>query len=272
MTRTTNLQFVTTSHGSLAVEDNLNPGPPVVLIHGNSSSRKVYRRQFDAPFAQCRRLVAVDLPGHGDSGDAPDPARTYTRSGLADAIAELFDAMRISEAVVVGWSLGGHVGIDLLSRFDTIRGLMITGTPPVRRGCMAEGFNTSPQYGFAGRAELSDEDVSRFASAMLGEPVAPFLPSAVRRTDGRFRQILFEAARAGAGPDQRLAVERSTVPIAVVNGSDDPLIKLDYLDSVAYGNLWDGRCHRLPNVGHAPFWHAPAEFNALLERFLCDVA
>lgn len=271
MRRPTNLSFANTSHGSIAVEDNGNPGMPVVLIHGNSSSRKVFQHQLDAPLAQGRRLVAIDLPGHGDSGDAPDPARTYTRSGLADAIAELFDVMRIREAIVVGWSLGGHVGIDLLSRFDTIRGLLITGTPPVRRGGMAEGFNTSPQYGYAGRAELSDEDVANFASAMLGDPVAPFLPPVIRRTDGRFRQTLFEAARAGAGADQRLAVERSSIPIAVVNGAADPLVKLDYLDGVDYGNLWDGRCHRLPDVGHAPFWHKPAEFNAIFERFLCEL-
>lgn len=271
MNGSTSLSFVNTSHGVLAIEDNRNPGTPVVLIHGNSSCRKVFQHQLDAPFAQHRRLVAIDLPGHGRSGDALDPARTYTRSGLADAVAELLDTMRIKAAIVVGWSLGGHVGIDLLSRFGAIKGLLITGTPPVRNGGMAEGFNTSAQYGFAGRSELADEEITLFASAMFGEPVPSFLPSAIRRTDGRFRQILFEAARAGAGADQRLSVECSAVPIAVVNGADDPLVKLDYLDDVVYGNLWDGRCHRLPDAGHAPFWQAPMQFNAVLERFLSEV-
>lgn len=268
----TKLRFVSTSHGDLAVEDNGRPGTPVVFIHGNSSSRRAFQHQLGAPFAQDRRLIAIDLPGHGESSDAPDPARTYTRFGLADAVAEVFDALRLRNTIIVGWSLGGHIGIDLLARFDTISGLLITGAPPVRRGGMAEGFNAMPQYGYAGRAELTDDDVNAFASAILGEPLAPFLPAAIRRADGRFRQILFEAARAGAGPDQRLTVERSDVPIAVVNGSADPLIKLDYLDGVAYGNLWEGRCHRLADTGHAPFWHRPAQFNSILERFLGDVA
>lgn len=268
----TNHSLVNTSHGFLAVEDNGRPGTPVVLIHGNSSCRKVFQRQFDAPFAQCRRLVAIDLPGHGDSSDASEPERTYTRSGLADALTELFDVVRIEEAIILGWSLGGHVGIELLSRVAKIKGLMIVGTPPVRNGGMAEGFNASPQYGFAGRPELSDENIAVFAKAMLGEPVPAFLPPAIRRTDGRFRQVLFDGARAGVGLDQRLAVEQSAVPIAVVNGAADPLVKLEYLDGVAYGNLWDGRCHRLPDVGHAPFWHKPAQFNAVLDRFLSDIA
>ena len=53
------------------------------------------------------------------------------------------------------------------------------------------------------------------------------------------------AARAGAGVDQRLTVEQSTVPLAVVNGDADRLVNLDYFDSVAYAGLWEGRCHRV---------------------------
>lgn len=276
MQRSATLSHVDTSHGRVAVEDSGEDsgtgGTPVVLLHGNSSSREIFEHQRHSPFTTGRRLIAVDFPGHGASGDAHDPLRTYTRSGLADVITELFAIMRIGEAIVVGWSLGGHVGIDLLSRFAGLKGLMITGTPPVRPGAMAEGFYASAQLSFAGRPDLSDEDVSAFARAMVGDPVPPFLPAAIRRTDKRFRDVLFKAARAGAGGDQRDAVEASKVPIAVVNGAADPLVKLDYLDSIAYGNLWDGRCHRLPGAGHAPFWQQPAAFNAVLARFLDALA
>jgi pimeloyl-ACP methyl ester carboxylesterase len=57
----------------------------------------------------------------------------------------------------------------------------------------------------------------------------------------------------------------------VVNGGADPFVKLDYVDSVAYANLWEGRCHRLTGLGHAPFWEAPRDFDPVLERFLRDV-
>ena len=49
------------------------------------------------------------------------------------------------------------------------------------------------------------------------------------------------------------------------------LVNLDYCDTVAYANLWEGRCHRLSGLGHAPFWEAPGDFNPVLERFLQDV-
>ena len=74
--------------------------------------------------------------------------------------------------------------------------------------------------------------------------------------DGRFRNRLFEAARSGLGADQRHIVETSHVALAVVNGAEDPLVKLDDLDSLGYANIWSSRCHRLPGLSHAPFWQA----------------
>jgi pimeloyl-ACP methyl ester carboxylesterase len=80
----------------------------------------------------------------------------------------------------------------------------------------------------------------------------------------------FANARAGEGVGQRRIVEGSPVPLAVVNASADRLVNLDYFDTVACGNLWEGHCHRLSGLGHAPFWEAPCDFDPILERFLRD--
>jgi len=243
---------------------------PVLLIHGNSSCRRVFERQQDSELADRHRLIAFDLPGHGQSDNAPDPMRSYTLPGLADAVTELVACLEISRFVLVGWSLGGHVGIEMM-RCDGLKGLMITGTPPVKRGGMAEGFNASPHFQFASRAVLAQQEVDAFARAMFGDPLQPFVRDAIARTDSHFRHRLFEARRAGAGSDQRLAVERSGVPLAVVNGADDRLVNLDYIDNVAFRRLWTGQCHRMRGVGHAPFWHLADEYNHHLARFLDDV-
>jgi pimeloyl-ACP methyl ester carboxylesterase len=262
---------IPTSHGCLAVEQAGNGGMPVLLIHGNSFSRHVFRHQLQGRLAKRYRLIVFDLPGHGESGNAPDPMRSYTRSGFAEAAVELLETLRVNEAVVLGWSLGGHIGIDMLPRFPGMRGLMITGTPPVGLENMAQSFKSSPRSGVAGRQDLSEADIHGFVEAVFGESAEPVLRDSVARADDRFRRRLFEAARTGEGEDQRLAVKRSTVPLAVVNGAEDRMINLDYIDSVVYGNLWDGRCHRLTGLGHAPFWEAPDEFDRILERFLQDV-
>jgi pimeloyl-ACP methyl ester carboxylesterase len=263
--------IVTTSHGALAVEDVGQGNLPLVLIHGNSTCRDVFRRQLTGRLAKNHRLIAFDLPGHGQSGDAPDPARTYTRPGLADAVVELLEKLGVKEAVVLGWSLGGHIGIEMVPRFAGMRGLMVIGTPPVARNGMADGFQRSPHMQLAGQEHLSETEIEAFVHAIFGKSAEPFLNKAVARADGRFRKTLFEAARAGSGVDQRQVVETNPVPLAVVNGSEDRFVKLDYLDTLGYANLWEGHCHRLAGLGHAPFWEGPGDFDPILERFFRNV-
>jgi pimeloyl-ACP methyl ester carboxylesterase len=262
---------VTTSHGTLAVEVIGQGILPVLLIHGNSSCRGVFRHQLEGRLAENYRLIAFDLPGHGQSSNASDAVRTYTRPGLADAAIELLEKLGVTEAVVVGWSLGGHIGIEMIPRFAGMRGLMIAGSPPVGRHNMADGFHRSSHMGLAGQQELSEADIEAFVHAIFGESADPLLFEAVARTDGRFRKRLFEAARAGEGVDQRHVVESSPVPLAVVNGGADRFVKLEYFDTLIYTNLWEGRCHRLAGVGHAPFWEAPGDFDPIFKRFLQDV-
>jgi pimeloyl-ACP methyl ester carboxylesterase len=264
-------RMIATSHGSLAVEESGQGSIPVLLIHGNSFCRGVFRNQMQGRIAKNHRLISFDLPGHGQSSNAINPQRSYTRPGLADAAIELLDKLEVTEVIVFGWSLGGHIGIEMIPRFPGMRGLMLSGAPPVSRNQMSQGFKASPHLGAAGKQELSKADIEAFVGGIFGESAEVFLRDAVARTDDRFRKTLFDAARAGRGVDQRLIVESSPVPLAVLNGGADRVVNLDYFDSVAYANLWEERCHRLTGLRHAPFWEAPEEFDPVLERFLNDV-
>jgi pimeloyl-ACP methyl ester carboxylesterase len=265
---------VVTSHGTLAVEERGEGKISVLLIHGNSSCRGVFRHQLESSLTKKFRLIAFDLPGHGESTNAPDPQRSYTLPGFADATVELLGKLGISEAIVFGWSLGGHIAIEMLSTFPGMRGLLLSSAPPIAKvngvNNMAQGFNSSPSS-IAGKEVLSEAEVQSFIGGLFGESAEPFLFEAAARADSRFRKRIFEAAREGAGTDQRRAVERASIPIAVINGAADPLIKLDYFDTIAFRNLWEGRAHRLPGLGHVPFWQGPDAFNPLLERFLSEV-
>lgn len=76
---------MSTSHGMIAVEERGEHGLPVLFIHGNSSCSAVFDAQLNGPLAAEHRLIAIDLPGHGESSNALDPIRTYTRPGFAAA-------------------------------------------------------------------------------------------------------------------------------------------------------------------------------------------
>ena len=117
-------------NGAIAVHESAGQGPAVVLVHGNSSSSRAFSRQLDGPLGRQFRLVAVDLPGHGGSEDARDPS-AYSLPGHARAVRTAVDALSLHEARFVGWSLGGHVTLEMAPDLPRARGFVIFGTPPV---------------------------------------------------------------------------------------------------------------------------------------------
>jgi pimeloyl-ACP methyl ester carboxylesterase len=243
------------------------------MIHGNSSSGEIFRNQFEGEIGRAHSLIALDLPGHGASSDARDPERTYSMPGYADAMVETLKSIGIERAIVFGWSLGGHIGLEMISRFPGLVGLMITGTPPVGLGeeAVAKGFREHPHMASAGKEHLTAEQTESFAHATCGDPFEPFLLAAVKRTDGRARRLMFESFGAGRGDDQSKIVATAKTPLAVVNGIDEPFVNLAYVSGLKYANLWEGRTHEIPNSGHAPFWDAPAAFDLIFSRFISNM-
>jgi len=266
---------LTTPFGKLAFSQSRSDGPPVLLVHGNSACKEVFVRQFDSPLLSAYRLIAPDLPGHGASADAPDPAAAYALDGFAAACAALLDALGTGPVRVLGWSLGGHIGLELLGRRpELVSALMIVGTPPIPLDLSAMGaaFKPSPVMGLTGKEDFSDEEASLYAqhtSAVDGSVDAHLL-AMCKRADGRFRRMMFESLAAGRALDEVAIVRGGKVPLAVVNGSEDAFVNLDYIAGLPYGRLWEGKTQVLPGLGHAPFLQGPDTFNPVFARFLAS--
>jgi len=267
--------FLKTSHGRIAVTDNGGRGHPVLLLHGNSSCKEVFRKQFDSPVGKEFRLIAFDLPGHGESEDAADPARTYNMPAYAELAIEVLTQLGARAAAMLGWSLGGHIGLEMIPRFPGLKGLMIVGTPPVGQTMeeVGEGFLPSPEMQLSGQEKFSDKDSEAYARYTLGldKPVDPHMLGCVRRTDGRARRYMFEAFAAGKGESHKKIAATAKIPLAVLNGGSEPLINIAYFPKARYANLWDGALYVIPGVGHAAFWEAPDAFNPLFLRFLRSI-
>ena len=83
-------------------------GSPLVLLHGVSLSAAAWAPLF--PALSGHRLLAVDLPGHGLS-DPDDYRRGQVRHRAGELIDDIFDALGLDEAPVVGHSLGGMLAL-----------------------------------------------------------------------------------------------------------------------------------------------------------------
>jgi pimeloyl-ACP methyl ester carboxylesterase len=260
---------IETPHVPVHVRQNDADGPVIVMLHGSGASSAVFSRQFASSLSARYRLVAIDLPGHGRSGNADDPARTYGINGLAETVAFALDSMKIRRATFFGWSLGGHVALQLAASHPCVAGIMLTGTPPVSRGPLGlmRGFQTHWDILLASKRHFSERDVERFWHLCFGDSGDPSFLDAIRRADGQLRVQFLRSMMRGEGIDQRHLVETTSLPIGIVNGADDPFVRLPYIDSLAYAALWRERCHLVPGTGHSPFWHAFELFNPLLSAF-----
>ncbi|TIS56761.1 alpha/beta hydrolase [Mesorhizobium sp.] len=264
---------IRTPQADLRLSQSSGSGIPIVMIHGSGSSRAVFARQFESPLADTHRLIAFDLPGHGQSSDAHDPTTAYTVAGLAQCAAHVLDLLEIGHAIIFGWSLGGHVAIELASFHRAVNGLMLTGAPPVSKGPfgMLRGFHAHWDMLLASKRVYSERDAERFETLCFGDTADPSFRHAILRTDGRLRAAVTRSLISGKGADQKQVVEQATFPVAIVNGENDPFVRLSYFETLAYGSLWE-HCHVVPDTGHAPFWERPDLFNPLLSRFAETVA
>ncbi|WP_223877705.1 alpha/beta fold hydrolase [Histidinibacterium aquaticum] len=245
------------------------------MIHGNSSSKEVFRNQYDGRIGETFHCIAMDLPGHGGSGDARDPEATYWMPGYADVALELMEKLGIAQYAILGWSLGGHIGLEMIARSDAPTGLMISGSPPFgpTDESVESGFKTNDHMHLAGQRDLTPDEVEAYAHATCGinAPFETFLSEAVARTDGRARELMFSRLTADGTVNQQEAAVASRVPFAIVNGETDQFINNDFIAALPYGDLWEGKVHLLPGIGHAPFWEAPKTFDPILERFLASI-
>jgi pimeloyl-ACP methyl ester carboxylesterase len=84
-------------------------GEPLVLIHGLGSSGADWALQVPSLEERCR-LIVPDLPGSGHS----EPLRAgYSVEGMAAALWSLCDHLAVGRVHIVGFSLGGAVGLEM---------------------------------------------------------------------------------------------------------------------------------------------------------------
>ncbi|WP_052396168.1 alpha/beta fold hydrolase [Kutzneria sp. 744] len=246
----------------LAFRGSAGTGPTVVLVHGNSASSAVWQGLLDGPFGQRFRCLAVDLPGHG----AAPRGDEYSMLGHAAALAQFMSSADAEDAVVVGWSLGGHVVLHASASLPRATGFVLMGTPPIATPeSLSRGFLPNPAFGVGFQGEVGAEEAAAYAAAMLspGSSVSPevFVPD-ILATDPAARTGLAASVAEGRVVDELAAVANLGRPLLVLHGSEDQLVSLDYLRTEGLAvEVLDG-------VGHAVPVEAPERLGQRLTEFV----
>lgn len=261
--------FIETSSGKIAYFETSGKTKPIILIHGNSCSKEFMMRQLDE-LGLKYKMIAIDLPGHGESDNARTPAKDYTVTGYACLVSEVIRKLNLEPVVVVGWSLGGEIAIEMMALFSNLlRGVVISGTSPIVRGKqgISEGYLASGLTPLLSKKEqFTDEDVIEYWSkGNIDLEKYPILARDCKRTHGLARKIMYDSLIHGEGVNEQEVVKTSPIPLGIIMGRKDHLINSNYIKSQNYAN-----CLMIETIDgfHDCLWGNAKTFNKLLEEFV----
>jgi pimeloyl-ACP methyl ester carboxylesterase len=268
-------KVVTIGEERVAYFETSGKGPDVLLIHGNGQSSNAFARQLQSSLGNIFHIVSIDLPGHGLSPRSPNPATTYQLPGYANLLVQVVKELKLQHPVVVGWSLGGSILFEAADQLPAVSGLMVIGAPPVANPFDPSAFLPSPVAGLLFQPDLTEEHIQAIVPAFF-KPDAQNIPEVffhdLRIQDPLAR--LYAGVMLGTGnyKDEVQVVRTLSVPLAVVEGEQEQLTSIAYLQNLAIPTLWHQRVWVIPNAGHIAQWENPDYFNALLAAFVIETS
>lgn len=118
-----------TSDGAKIYYEDHGEGQPILLVHGWLCSSRFWQKNVPG-LANEFRVVAIDLRGHGNSCKA---LTGHTIRQYASDVREVIERLGLKEIVLVGWSLGGPVGLSYYEQYyedSRLKALGLVDTAP----------------------------------------------------------------------------------------------------------------------------------------------
>ena len=248
-------------------------GPVVVLLHGMAASWHWWLENIPV-LAQHHRVIAVDLPGFGDSEPLPAPAEMASH---AHTVLDLLAALGIESATVAGHSMGGLIALEtFVADRRRVRNLILvdSGGVPMSERRLAVVLvvlricSAVLRRRFIRQALATKQWVRRLALGAAFRDPRAMSPDLAAQTMPLFGGPGFVDAVAAAGRAVRATVpEAITCPVLMVWGERDVVAPARCAENMR-DKLPDCELVVFAGAGHTPMIEFPDKFNDLALKFL----
>jgi naphthoate synthase len=260
--------------GALLHVELRGAGEPLLLLHGFTGSTESMRELAESLAAEYR-VISVDLLGHGRSDAPPDPSR-YALEMCAGDLARLLDALGLSRAHVMGYSLGGRIALGFAAlRPQRVSSAVLIGASAGIADPRARAERVLADESLADALER--DGLEAFVERWMAQPIFA--------SQARLGNAALEAARAqrltnrpcglaaslrgvgsGAQPPLHARLHSLAVPLLFVAGSEDA--KFSALARELAASAKRGLLALVPAAGHAAHLENPRGFLAVARAFL----
>lgn len=242
----------------------------VFCIHANSSSSELFRDFVESDETSFIK-IAIDLPGHGlnqkDNYDLKDFSFSSLKKYLLNEISRYDD-----EIFLVGNSLGGHLAIEIAPKVKNLKGLLITGAPPVKKPLnIQEALMPVSVLNSFFEENVNEEEIEEISKKIVvNSSKHPIVKNDFRKTNPLVRKAIGLDIAEGNLADEFDVFTNLNVPKYIVIGNQDITINKEYLNLVAKES---GQCKviNFPNCGHYPSLDVSQKFTDLINEIAFKV-
>lgn len=251
---------------------DLGDGQPIVLIHGWPLSDEMYQYQYQYLVRKGFRVIGISLRGFGKSDK---PYGKYDFDVFSDDIYAVLHTLKIENAVLGGFSMGGAASIHYVNKYKSahISKLALFGAAAPswkQRPGYSYGISEENAAGLIKQTMTSREDLI----AGLGAAFAAEGTTLPKNTEKWLESINLSASPyavtesiASLGElDLRPVLKDITIPVAIFQGVKDQLIEYAHAEQLHKG-LKNSYIVRFEKSGHALFVEEMDKFNSELEKF-----
>jgi 3-oxoadipate enol-lactonase len=256
---------------SLNVERS-GKGHPLIFIHGIGANLNFWENIIPS-FSSDHEVIRYDLRGAGLSGFSPEPplsVELWSRD-----LGSLMDVLRIKRADLVGWSLGGMIGLQFaLNSPERVSSLILVGSTPKLQPAAIRLFEE--------RAKLAEnggmEELVKNTFHTTEESFAPMIREKHPEKLQYFRKMLESyqkenyaaISRALIKADLSDKLEGIKTPALIVVGQYDVRTPLSDSELMCM-KLSNSYMKILPDCGHFYGLEQPELFSRVLNNFLVTI-
>lgn len=251
---------------------DLGEGAPIVLIHGWPLNDAMYEYQYQYLVRKGFRVIGISLRGFGKSDK---PYGRYDFDVFSDDIKVVLEKLKINNATLGGFSMGGAVVIHYVTKYNSAHvsklALFAAAAPSwVQRPGFPHGLTEEGAEGFieltrTDRPQVMDNFDKAFASTETS--LSPGMSAWLKGINMEASPyIASEAIKALAKLDLRADLKKINIPTAIFHGVHDKLCAYVLAEELHKG-IKNSYIVKFENSGHALFIEEMSKFNTELEKF-----